>query len=126
MSAQAAQRLGFKVVVLDSDSECPAAQVTPHRVAGRFDNPLALMELANMCDVITLEHEWVNPEHFKALESAGTPVYPSAETLGYLTDKLIQRQRLSEHGLAGPEAQAITSLEETKALAAEWGYPIVL
>ena len=111
MSAQAAQRMGYRVVVLDADPNCPAGQVTPFRIAGRFDDLNALGRLAAEVDAITLEHEWVNPTHFAALEHAGHPVFPSAETLYYLTDKLTQRHRLVECGIPGPEARSLTGVE---------------
>jgi 5-(carboxyamino)imidazole ribonucleotide synthase len=126
MSAQAAQRLGFKVVVLDTDPDGPAAQVTPHRVAGRYDDLAALQELASKCDVITLEHEWVNPAHFRVLEDAGAQVFPSSKTLTYLTDKFIQRQQFALNGLAGPEGALVTDMQQAKTLGAVWGYPLVL
>lgn len=126
MSAQAAQRLGFQVVVLDTDPDCPAAQVTPRRIDGRFDDPADLKRLAESCDVITLEHEWINPAHFSAIEESGRDVYPSPATLAYLTDKLRQRSRLSSCGLAGPRAEKACTVDEGKSLATEWGYPLVL
>jgi 5-(carboxyamino)imidazole ribonucleotide synthase len=126
MSTQAAQQMGFAVAILDPDPDCPAAQVTPHIVVGRIDDPAALKALARHCEIITLENEWVKPEHLRMLEEMGVSVYPSAQTVGLIGDKFDQRDHFARVGLPVPEARPIAGQAEARSLAGEWGYPMVL
>jgi|SRR5579862_443262 len=126
MSTQAAQQMGFAVAILDPDPDCPAAQVTPHAVVGKIDDPTSLKSLARHCHTITLENEWVKPEHLRLLEDAGAAVFPSAYTVGLIGDKYAQRAHFAKNGLPVPEARPIADLVEARTLAQEWGYPLVL
>ena len=126
MSAQAAQRLGYYVAILDPSPTCPAAQVTPRSIQGSFSDIEALKRLASISDVITLEHEWVDPDQFRTIERSGCPVYPSPDTLAYLVDKLSQRRRLAGSGLPGPRAEAIPEMDAAGSMASVFGWPIVL
>jgi 5-(carboxyamino)imidazole ribonucleotide synthase len=126
MSAHAAQRLGFKVTILDPDPECPASQVTPFFVQGQHIDPDALYQLARHCDIITLEHEWVDPEQLSIIEEKGREIYPSSKTLSLIVDKYIQRQSFCAAGIPGPECEPLYSVEKTTELARQWGFPVVL
>lgn len=126
MSTQAAQQMGFTVVILDPDPDSPAAQVTPHSIRGAIDDPSALKRLAERCDVITLENEWVLPESLRLLEYAGAAVHPGSQTMALIGDKFVQRENFARNGLPVPEARPIDGQEDAHRLAGDWGYPIVL
>src|SRR5262249_27252970 len=59
MTAEAAERLGVEVVVLDPEPGSPAGQVARQIVAGWTDTE-ALAQLAREVDVVTLENEFVD------------------------------------------------------------------
>ena len=56
MMCAAAARLGFRTVVLDPDPNCPAAQTANALVAGTFDDPAALAELARRFQAVVACH----------------------------------------------------------------------
>ena len=57
MLAMAAARLGFRTIVLDPQSDCPAAQAANHQIVAAYDDAKALVELSGSCDVATYEFE---------------------------------------------------------------------
>ena len=126
MSAQAAQRLGFQVVVLDTDPFCPAAQVTPWLVAGDYKDEDCLRQLARMCRYVTLENEWVEPNYLDTLKELGAEVVPGSSTIEVIQDKFFQRSYFNSVGLPSPKATTVARIEDGKEIAQTWGYPLVL
>ncbi len=47
----------FQDVMLEPQADCPAAQVANRQIVGAYDNPHALAELADACDIVTYEFE---------------------------------------------------------------------
>src|SRR5258708_38603938 len=81
MLAQAAQRLGMRVAVLDPDPAAPAGQIAQRHVIGSFRDPDKIKELAQGRDVVTVEIENVDTEAPAVLEQAGVNVQPTAPTI---------------------------------------------
>lgn len=126
MTAQAAQRLGLRVAVLDATPGSPAGQVTPLETVGRWQDADTLRRFADGCDVVTLENEFIDAEALAALEDSGKPVFPGSATIARIQDKLIQKQHLAQAGLAVAPFRSIASEAEARACGAEFGYPFVL
>ena len=57
MLALAAQPMGYHVVVLDPDPQCPAAAVCDRVIVSAFDDNDGLAQLADAVDVVTLEFD---------------------------------------------------------------------
>ena len=55
----AARAMGYRIVVLDPDPDCPAAAVADRVVVGAYDDAQAALELAADADVVTYELEHV-------------------------------------------------------------------
>jgi 5-(carboxyamino)imidazole ribonucleotide synthase len=126
MSAQAAQRLGYAVVVLDSDPLSPASQITPFRVPQAWNSVAGTLELAASVSVITLENEWVLPSCLEKAEQGGCRTYPQSNTLQILGDKLLQRQCFYNHSLPSPKFRKLSSWDDAHQASTEWGLPLVL
>ncbi len=126
MLAQAAQRLGVFVAVLDEDELSPAAQVTAFHVAGSWRNREVLLELAHNVDVLTIESEFVTLEAIQAVEAAGRLIFPSSATLAKVQDKLHQKQTLRALGLPTCAFAAADSPDDVRAFANQHGYPVIL
>jgi len=75
MLAMAAARLGYRIIVLEPQADCPAAQVANRQIAAAYDDPAALAELADACAVVTYEFENVPVAAAETL-AAKVPVYP--------------------------------------------------
>jgi len=56
---QAAQRHGFRVVLLAPEADCPAAAVADLHLCADYQNPQALAELASHAFAITCEFEHI-------------------------------------------------------------------
>ena len=127
MTHQAAIGLDVEFVVLAESPDDPVAQVSPRIVLGSPDRE-GLRALGERCDVVTFDHEGVEPELLEELHAAGHPVRPGPFTLRYAVDKLAQRRHLASAGLAVPAFAEVSpgDLDPVERLAAEHGWPLVL
>ncbi|KAI9501857.1 phosphoribosylaminoimidazole carboxylase ade2 [Coemansia spiralis] len=129
MFIEAANRMNISVRVLDPTEKAPAKQIshfTPH-IDEPFTSSAAIKQLAEQCDVLTVEIEHVNCDELAAVEQLGlAKVYPSSSTVRLIQDKYLQKVYLTEHGLALPEYTKCDTLDEAKAAGQKFGYPFVL
>ncbi|CAA9581593.1 MAG: N5-carboxyaminoimidazole ribonucleotide synthase [uncultured Thermomicrobiales bacterium] len=126
MMAQAAIPLDIRLVLLAASASDGAARVVPDVIVGNPDDPDALDELARRCDVITFDHELVDPRLLADLERQGHRVWPSSSTMSVAQDKRRQRTELSAAGMPVPAFAAIESLADIEAFGAGTGWPVVL
>lgn len=98
MLAMAAARLGYRTIILEPQSDCPAAQVANRQIVAPYDDTQALAELARECAVVTYEFENV-PVAAAAQVAASTPVFPSARALEVSQDRLTEKIFLNSVGL---------------------------
>ena len=120
MMAMAARSLGYRVQVLDPDANCPARFVVDECFVASWDDAQAAAELAQGCDVITLEIEQVS---IASLEAAAqfAPVRPGAAMLRVIQDRILQREWLSTHGLPLGEYHPVTDGAQLEAVVAVLG-----
>lgn len=67
MFVHAAQRMGWRVLVLDPDAAGPAAQAADRVLRAAYDDGAALAELARHCTAVTTEFENVPADSLQAL-----------------------------------------------------------
>ena len=111
MLAMAAARLGFRVIVLDPDPACPAAQLASETIAADYGDVAALGRLASRTAVVTYEFENVPVEPVRAAVTA-VPLYPPADALEIAQDRVVEKAFLNGIGVATAEWRAIDSVEE--------------
>lgn len=94
MLALSAARLGLRVHSFGTSDNDPAAHVSHHHVAGRFDDLDALRAFGEACDVITYEWESIPPA---AVEAAGQgrTIAPNLRALKTAQDRLEEKTFLS-------------------------------
>jgi 5-(carboxyamino)imidazole ribonucleotide synthase len=126
MLTQAAISLGIETAIFERAPDSPAARLTQNQIVGQWDDEAALTQFSTMCDVVTLENEFVDAGILRRLQEMGLPVYPNADTLAAVQDKLVQKQTMEGVGLPMPAFRAIHSQDEVIAAAQEFGYPLVL
>jgi 5-(carboxyamino)imidazole ribonucleotide synthase len=97
MSALAARPLGFRVIVLDPQEDCPASGVADYHLIAPFDDARALDELARESDVVTFEFENVPAAGLERLRALA-PVHPSPEVLATCRDRELEKTFLVKHG----------------------------
>ena len=90
----AAQSLGFRVMVLDPDADCPAGRSADRFLCGAYDKPQLLAVMAEQCAAITIEFEGVPAESLRWL-SAHCRVTPSADSVAVAQDRIAEKKALS-------------------------------
>ena len=126
MTALPAMELGCEIVILEKTENTPSSSLAAEILHGDWDDPANLLNLANKVDVVSLENEFVDANSLKAVEQAGHRLYPSSATIALVQDKLIQKQALSDAGIAVTPFAAVNSPEEIKQHAEQLGWPLVL
>lgn len=126
MLAQEAKRMSYNVMILDPTPDCPAAAVSDRQIVASFDDPAAIRQLSEECDVMTFEIELVNSDILMQLEREGRTIHPSGETLKIIQDKLMQKQMLRASGIPVPDFEEVSSEESLLHALAKLGYPAVL
>ncbi|AZO18345.1 5-(carboxyamino)imidazole ribonucleotide synthase [Mesorhizobium sp. M2A.F.Ca.ET.043.05.1.1] len=102
MLAMAAARLGYRIVVLEPQADCPAAQVANRQIVAAYDDPKALAELAAASAVVTYEFENVPVAAARTL-AATVPVYPPARALEVAQDRVTEKSFLNSIGIPTAE-----------------------
>ncbi|TPJ28846.1 5-(carboxyamino)imidazole ribonucleotide synthase [Mesorhizobium sp. B2-7-2] len=102
MLAMAAARLGYRIVVLEPQPDCPAAQVANRQIVAAYDDPAALAELAGASAIVTYEFENVPVVAAETL-AAKVPVYPPARALEVAQDRLTEKSFLNGIGIPTAE-----------------------
>jgi len=103
MLTLAAKPMGFKVVVVDPNENCPAAKVGAKQIKASLYNTPALRRLAKQSDVITVEIEHLDAKTLASIEKLGNIVHPSPKTIELIQDKFNQKQFFVSAGIAtGP------------------------
>ncbi len=120
MLAIAAARLNFRTVILEPQADCPAAQVANAQITAAYDDPKALAELAERCDVVTYEFENVPVSAAEALQRS-VPVYPPAKALEVSQDRLVEKRFLNACGIETAKFHAIESQADLEKALADFG-----
>ena len=81
MTIAAAIGLGIDVAIFEREADSPAGRLTTHEIVGPWEDPELQARFAALCDVITLESEFVDPAILAAFAALGVPVRPGAATL---------------------------------------------
>ena len=126
MLTDAAHKLGYKVIILESKNDCPAASVTDEQILGSFKDKDKILELANMCDVVTFEIESANVEALDELVASGKEVHPNPKTLKIIKDKFNQKVFLKENNIPVSDFLIINSLSDAEKVGESFGYPFLL
>ena len=98
MTALAAARLGYDVVVLTPEADSPAQRVAARTLVAPYDDPQALAALAEAVDVVTLEFENVPTVALEAL-AARVPVRPGPLALETAQDRRQEKAFFDRVGL---------------------------
>ena len=93
----AARTMGYAVVVLDPDRDCPAAQLADKHIHAGYTDHYALERLAQECAAITTEFENVPASALDYLAGA-RPVRPSGAALAITQDRIREKNFLQSNG----------------------------
>lgn len=126
MMADAAQKLGVELVVQTPSVHDPAVSIAQETVFAPVDDASATETLAQKCDVITFENEFVNLQALSLLSEKGVCFRPRLEALAPLLDKYHQRCYLRDLGLPSPQFSALEEVEHLQSKIEYLGFPAVL
>lgn len=110
----AAHEMGYKVTVLDPDSNSPAGKIADAHLCAAFDDQAALLKLANTCAAITTEFENVPAESLSLLADI-KPVRPSAYSVAIAQHRVSEKNFLKQAGLPVAPYAVINQAEDLPA-----------
>ncbi|MBO0349138.1 ATP-grasp domain-containing protein, partial [Phormidium pseudopriestleyi FRX01] len=111
MMADAAEALGIELVVQTPQNSDPAAVRASEVILAPIDDAKATAQLAQRCDVITFENEFVDLTALAELERQGVCFRPKLSVLAPILDKYEQRCYLRSLGLPVPKFMAFDGSE---------------
>lgn len=127
MMGDAAKKLGVELVVQTPDINDPAVSISVDNIFAPVDDANATAELAQKCDVITFENEFVDLKALSKLAQQGVCFRPQLEALTPLLDKYHQRCYLRDLNLPVPRFVALDlAFAEDDATFSQLGFPVVL
>jgi 5-(carboxyamino)imidazole ribonucleotide synthase len=118
MLSVAAARLGFKTVVFEPGTDCPASHVAQTHIQADYTDESALRRFADSVDVITYEFENIPTSALDILEQI-KPIRPGREALRISQDRLTEKDFLTQLGLKTapyadiPDAAALDAAIDT-------------
>lgn len=125
MMAQSAQRMGYRVVVLDPDETCPCQYVAHEFIHAAYDDMAALEQLGRTSDVITYEFENIDAHQLKHLtKSFNVPQGDQAITL--LQDRLTEKETLLKAGVKIVPFEHVSDVDQLENVVESLGYPFIL
>ncbi len=125
MMADAAEKLAIQLVVQTPSLTDPAVSIASETVLAAVADAAGTAQLAQQCDVITFENEFVDLPALSKLADQGACFYPQLTALIPLLDKLDQRSFLQKIGVPMPRFAAVTG-DLTVAALQQFGLPAVL
>jgi 5-(carboxyamino)imidazole ribonucleotide synthase len=126
MTHQAAIGLDVELLVLAAGPEDSAARVSGTSTVGSVDSLDDLAAFAERCDVLTFDHEVIEPAFLARLAEDGHVLRPAPHANLLAQDKAEQRRRLAAAGLPVPAHRPVSDIADVERLAAEQGWPVVL
>lgn len=125
MFTVAAQRMGYRVVVLDPDEHSPTGFLADAHLCAGYGDEMALAKMAELCDVITLEFENVPAQALQYLADR-VAVHPKADALNVTRNRNREKAFISQCGLQPAPYQPVRVESDLDNLPAELGFPAIL
>lgn len=125
MFTQAAQRMGYEVVVLDPDPVSPAGRIAARHLQASYTDRQALTTLGSLAQVVTIEFENVPAEALAFLRHR-CPVRPGPEAVEITQDRIVEKTFIRAQGLDTAAFVPILSETGIPAAAAEIAGPAIL
>ncbi|MDZ4710712.1 MAG: 5-(carboxyamino)imidazole ribonucleotide synthase [bacterium] len=126
MIIEGCYKYGFEFYVLSKEADSPAGQVTRNELVGDWNDEECLKKFASMCDIITLENEFIDVNKIKYLEGLGKQVYPASKAIELIQDKLYQKKTLKENNIPVAGFCEVDSKEDIVNFAKKNSYPVIL
>lgn len=129
MMAAGAEALNVDLLIQTPNADDPACAIAHKTFLGPVDDATVTAELAQQCDLITFENEFIDLVALRQLERQGTKFYPQLDCLEPLLDKYEQRQYCDRLNLPSPPFVTLHSKTDLPTLSEkveEIGLPLAL
>ena len=129
LMADGSKSLGTELAVQTPKSDDPACSIAQKTFLGPVADASITSKMAEACDVITFENEFIDLPALQALEKQGVVFYPQLDCLAPLLDKYDQRQYCAQIGLPSPVFATLAGESDRPSLAEkveEVGLPLAL
>ena len=121
----AARKMGYRVVVLDPEENCPAAQWADQHIRASYTDHAALAQLAQACAAITTEFENVPASSLDYLATT-RPVCPAASALSVTQDRIREKTFLRENAFDTAPFVAVAQRQDLRAAFAQITPPALM
>jgi len=111
MFTVAARTMGYRVIVLDPDTNSPAAELANEHICAAFDDRAALEKIGRSCAAITTEFENVPADSLNFLAQF-CPVRPSATAVAIAQNRIREKTFLRDNGFETAAFTAVNSIDE--------------
>ena len=111
MFTQAAQRMGYAVIVLDPDATSPAGRIASRHIRADYSDESALTELGTASAAVTTEFENVPAASLEFLRRF-SPVRPGPEAVAITQDRVAEKRFAQAQGLETAPFHTILSLAD--------------
>ena len=125
MFLQAAQRLGYRGLVLSATPDDPAAQIAHEVIIGPPDSPAALKIISERARAVTVEFENVSAPGLRWL-SRRIPTRPGWRTVWTSQNRLREKGFLARHQFPLAPWRPVRSTTELQSSMLELGLPLIL
>jgi 5-(carboxyamino)imidazole ribonucleotide synthase len=103
MLLQVAANYPVETYVMEKDERCPSAHLCHHFTYGDIQDFDAVYSFGKNLDALTIEIESVNVDALERLESEGVKVYPSANAIRTIKNKILQKQFYRNNQIPSPD-----------------------
>jgi len=124
MFVKAASSLGYDVIVFDPDEFSPAGRLATQHICASYDDESALDQLADLCDVLTIEFENIPLSTIRYLENK-IAVYPASDAIEIAQNRIKEKLFIQKIGLKTANFAEIKSVADCEAVSHEL-FPAIL
>ncbi|WP_125565121.1 5-(carboxyamino)imidazole ribonucleotide synthase [Companilactobacillus insicii] len=125
MMAFSAKEMGYKVIILDPQDNCPAAQVSDGQVVAQYDDLDSLIELAKHVDVLTYEFENVDAETINEV-SKYTKIPQGTKALTITQNRILEKNFLEDNNFPVVPHAVINNMQDFEEGVSAIGFPSIL
>lgn len=111
MLSQVAREFGYKVAILEPEANCPAHPYADRHFINAYDDCAALLELSQLCSVVTTEFENVPADSLIKM-AQNTAVYPPAAAVKIAQNRIAEKTLFNKTGLKTANFLPIYSIED--------------
>ncbi|KRM17987.1 phospho ribosylaminoimidazole carboxylase (AIR carboxylase), ATPase subunit [Companilactobacillus nantensis DSM 16982] len=125
MMSFSAKEMGYKVIILDPQVNCPAAQVSDGQIVAEYDDLAKLIELAQACDVLTYEFENVDATAINEVKKY-TQVPQGTKALSVTQNRVSEKEFIEASGFNVVPHVVIKNIFEYHRGVEKLGTPVIL